>query len=63
MILDKIFTWEGKIPEGLKLVKIKMELLDRDSGFWPDEHDIADISAYNDEDYYQVLKPDEIVFY
>ena len=28
-----------------------MELQELDVGFWPDEHDISDISAYNDEDY------------
>jgi hypothetical protein len=49
--IDQTFTWGGIITEGMKLVEIKMELLERDLGYWPDEHDIADISAYIDENY------------
>ena len=49
IIVDEVFTWEEAIPEGMKFVDIKMELLDLDP--WPDTSDIADISAYIDEDY------------
>lgn len=49
--IDEIFTWEDIVVEGMKSVDIKMELLELDTGVWPDFHDIADISAYEDEDY------------
>jgi len=47
IILDKNFIWDDIIQEGMKFVDIKMELLELDL-IW---HDIADISAYIDEDY------------
>jgi len=49
VIVDEVFTWEDAIPEGMKFVDIKMELLDLDP--WPDISDIADISACIDSDY------------
>ena len=49
--IDKTFTWQDIIDEDDNYVNIKMELLDKDSGTWPDEDDIADISAYVDEDF------------
>ncbi len=52
VILDKILVWEDIIQENMKFLEIRFELLDLDSGVWPDEHDIADISAYADENYY-----------
>lgn len=51
VIVDKTFTWPGIISEEAEYVNIKMELLEKDSGIWPDLHDIADISAYIDWDY------------
>jgi hypothetical protein len=48
IIIDKIFTWENCINDQMKYVEIKMELLEDD---WPDGDDIADISAYVDENY------------
>lgn len=51
IVVDKIFTWKNIVTEDMKFVEIKMELLEVDSGNWPDENDIADISAYVDENY------------
>ena len=52
VIVDKIFTWDDAVTEDMKFVEVKMELLDKDSGGWPDEDDIADISAYVDDNYH-----------
>ena len=52
LIVDQLFVWEGIITEGMKFLEIKFELLDHDLGYWPDEDDIADISAYVDENYH-----------
>jgi hypothetical protein len=50
-IIDKSFSWPGIVKEGMKFIEVKMELLEKDLGYWPDDHDIADISAKVDEDY------------
>jgi hypothetical protein len=47
--IDQILTWEGIIQDEMKFLTIEMELLEDD---WPDADDIADISAYKDENYY-----------
>ena len=47
VFVDKNFIWDEIITEGMKYVEIKMELLENDL-IWDD---IADISAYIDEDY------------
>jgi len=47
--VDKTFTWVDIIEEGMEFVNVRMELLDLDT--WPNEDDIADISAYIDPDY------------
>lgn len=52
IVIDEILTWGRIIQDEMKFLEIKMELLDLDTGIWPDYHDIADISAYVDENYY-----------
>ena len=52
VIIDKILVWDDIIQDGMKFLEIVMELQELDTGVWPDPHDIADISAYVDEDYY-----------
>ena len=49
VVIDKCFTWEEIIQEDTEELYIKMELKDTDP--WPDEDDIADISAYADLSY------------
>ena len=49
--VDETFVWPGIITDQDELIDIKFELLDLDSGIWPDLHDIADISACIDYDY------------
>lgn len=44
IILDKTFTWEGIITDATTHLDINLRLMDTDS--WPDQNDIADISAY-----------------
>lgn len=51
VIIDTILVWPGIVEDGMKFVKIKMELKDKDLGMWPDEDDIADISANVDLNY------------
>jgi hypothetical protein len=46
IIIDKIITWEDIITDDLTYLEIKFELQEKDFGYWPDEHDIADISAH-----------------
>ena len=47
--IDETFTWQDILTEGMEFVYVKMELLELDT--WPNEHDIADISACVDPDY------------
>jgi hypothetical protein len=44
VIVDEVFYWEDIITQGVASLDIKFELKDLDP--WPDENDIADISAY-----------------
>ena len=51
IIVDKNFIWENIIDDSTKYLEIRMELLELDGGHWPNEDDIADISAYVDQNY------------
>ncbi len=44
LIIDEVFYWEDIITPGVTTLDVKFELKDLDP--WPDENDIADISAY-----------------
>jgi len=46
VIIDKTITWDDAISDNTTSINIKFELLEKDFGYWPDEHDIADISAH-----------------
>jgi len=46
VIIDKTITWENIVSNDTTALEIKFELLEKDLGYWPDEHDIADISAH-----------------
>ena len=49
VLVEKTFIWPDIIVDGMEFVPIKMELLEEDT--WPNGDDIADISAFVDEDY------------
>lgn len=46
VIIDRTITWEDIISDGIEFLEIKFELLEKDFGYWPDKHDIADVSAH-----------------